>query len=238
MKKRALSIIATILGIILLPSCSAPRETIAEQAKLFPANVPDNICYLKTTRQVRFLGIKRTFNATGTIIDGQYIITAGHNVYDSRRTKLKEILVTYKSKNGTVESVTVPIDIIKLTRSDSHYNGAFSDDYAFIRLKDPIELNESIGLNPDVRLRSLEEVEVAGYPGGRLQYGKGAIKKPLPNDSTFYYDVDTAKGMSGGPVWGGENRDSLLGVHVSEGRARAADTHLIEEFEKWKASLE
>lgn len=44
--------------------------------------------------------------------------------------------------------------------------------------------------------------------------------------------------MSGGSVWTVYNGiNSLVGIHVSEGRARIVNNELINDFEHWRALL-
>jgi V8-like Glu-specific endopeptidase len=205
---------------------------------MFSNKVPSNICYLRTVRSIRIIGFRLGFNSAGTLIEGQYLVTAAHNLYDSWRTKLVSVQVSCKGSDGNVVTSIVNEDGIARTRKVSHYDRSFSSDYAFLRLEAPIPVTESVALNQSADIREIPRIEVAGYPGGQLKYGAGNIVQPIPNDSTVYYEVDTVKGMSGGPVWAAHrNVGSLVGVHVSEGRARVVNRELIDDFQNWKASL-
>ncbi len=221
-----------------LTACSTTTINTTSNEELFPEKVPGNICYLKTTRKSHLLGSKSSYNATGTIIDQNHIVTAAHNVYDSFWTDLVEVSVTYKSSNGAIVTTVIPLEVIEETRKVSHYDEKFPQDYAFLYFEEPAQVGNSISLNTSTPIDSIEGIKVAGYPGGKLTYGEGMVTKPIPGDSTFYYDVDTAKGMSGGPVWASvDGKDILVGVHVSEGRARVIDEALVEDFENWKQSI-
>lgn len=223
---------------IFTTSCSTIKQSPENRSALFPSHIPSNICYLNTVRSQNFIfGRKISFNATGTIIDGQYLITAGHNVYDSFWTKFVEVDVVYKSSSGKIVTTNISNEMIQKSLKISHYddNGhSYSYDYAFLKLTEPIDVTESIKLGAGKEINKINHIEVAGYPSGILKYGKGSVLKPIPKNHTFSYDIDTAKGMSGGPVWA---NDYLVGIHVSEGMARTVDGELINEFNKWKDKL-
>ena len=218
---------------MLLAGCASTPSSI--DVGLFPETVPSNICYLKTTRQIRFLGLKTSFNATGTLFRDRYLVTAGHNVYDSWRTRLIGVDVFCKGVRGAVVHSRLESDQIERNRLVSQYDETFNNDYAFLRLEETIDVVPSLSLPEAHILDSVETISVAGYPGGLLTQGSGLVVKPLPSDGTFYYEVDTAKGMSGGPVW--TEQEILVGVHVAEGRARLVDPAMITLFNQWIESF-
>ena len=242
MNQRRMNISASILIVIVLSSCTSIPINPGNVKELFPDTVPSNICYLRTVREARVIGVRRGFNATGTLIEGQYIITAGHNLYDSWRTRLVGVQVICKGENGEIVTTDITENQIKKTRKVDHYNQSFSSDYAFLKLKNPMHVRDSIHLNKAVDIDKIQKIEVAGYPGGKLQYGAGNLIRPIPINSTFYYEVDTAEGMSGGPVWAKQGDiQSLVGIHVSgkgrSGGARVVDNELIDDFDNWKKNL-
>ncbi|MET1257187.1 trypsin-like serine peptidase [Aliikangiella maris] len=239
MRKLILLLYCNAIAFLLLTSCTSVPIRIEEPQQMFTDAVPSNICYLRTVRSVRFLGFRLGFNSTGTLIEGQYLITAAHNLYDSWQTKLVSVQVSCMGSNGNVVTTVVGQSGIEKTRKVSHYNLDFSTDYAFLKLDVPVSVVDSVTFNGSVNISDIPTVEVAGYPGGQLKYGAGKIVQPIPNDSTFYYEIDTIKGMSGGPVWATfQNAEYLVGVHVSEGRARTVNKELINDFESWKASFQ
>lgn len=228
-----------IVAFMLLTSCASLPVSVGKPHEVFPDIVPSNICYLRTIRSIRIIGLRSGFNSTGTLIEGQYLVTAAHNLYDSWGTKLVSVQVSCKDINGNVVTSIIEKNGIDRTRKVIHYDRDYSTDYAFLKLDNPIPVPESITLNRAANLNKISAIEVAGYPGGKLKYGDGNVVQPIPNDSTFYYEVDTVKGMSGGPVWATyNNTGSLVGVHVSEGRARIVNDELINDFERWKAGLQ
>ncbi|MCO7222706.1 serine protease [Pleionea sp. CnH1-48] len=223
----------------LITSCGGQKTLVNRDfSGLFPDKVPTNICYLRTTRSVYLLlGSEQTFNATGTLFSGEYLITAGHNVYDSWRSKLVGVDVVCKSSDGSVVTSTITPKDIARTREVTRYDDsghAYAYDYAFIKLPAKIDVQESVILGSGKESLKVKNIKVAGYPGGELQYGQGSIKKNRTK-TNFSYKVDTAKGMSGGPVWAKYNGvEYLVGVHVSEGTARTVDEDLVEEFHAWR----
>ena len=224
-----------MLIVLFLTSCTSVHIDDNSVKEMFPSHIPSNICYLRTTRSLKILGFQRGYNSTGTLIQGQYLITAAHNLYDSPRSNLIKVQAVCKSNDGNIITSIVSRDEIKSTRKDNHYDRTFSTDYAFLKLNSPIPVSDSISLSKSISINNIKTIEVAGYPGRKLKYGQGDVIHPIQNDSTFYYDVDTAKGMSGGPVWAGE---TLIGIHVSSGqRARLVDEGLINDFENWKSNL-
>ena len=226
------------LIVLFLASCTSTSVPIeaSKSKEMFPSHVPSNICYLRTTRSLKVLGFRKSYNSTGTLLDGKYLITAAHNLYDSPRSNLSKVQVTCKGSNGTIITSVVSRNSIEKTRKDNHYKRTFTTDYAFLKLDSPIAVSDSISLNKSISINDIKTIEVAGYPNRKLKYGIGSIIQPVPNDSTFYYDVDTAKGMSGGPVW---VEGALIGIHVSSGqRAKLVDKALISDFENWKLNLQ
>lgn len=184
---------------------------------------------------MRFLGVRIGFNSTGTLLEGEYLLTAAHNLYDSWRTRLISVQVSCKGRDGNLETSIVMEDDIQRARKVGHYNKTYSTDYAFLKLDERLPVQESVSLNRALNVQDIHQIEVAGYPGGLLKYARGNLVRPVPGDATIYYQVDTAKGMSGGPVWAEyQGVESIVGVHVSEGRARLVDNELIDDFEQWK----
>ncbi len=238
MRKLVYSSLVSVLVSLLLASCASVPISVEGPAEMFPDKVPSNICYLRTVRSVRLIGIRTGFNSTGTLIEGQYLVTAAHNLYDSWRTKLVSVQVSCKASDGSVVTSVVDKSGIEKARKVGRYNRDFSTDYAFLKLNESLPVEESIRLNKSANISEIPAIKVAGYPGRVLKYGEGNVVRHIPDDSTFYYEVDTAKGMSGGPVWATyQGVDSLVGIHVSEGRARIVNSALIDDFENWKTAL-
>lgn len=220
--------------VLVLVSCASSPVSFSNRSDLFPDYVPTNICYLLTTRSARVIGIETTWHSAGTLFEGQYLVTAAHNLYDSWKSKPIRLAVTCKEKSGNIKTSIITKNDIRNTRKISHYDYSFSQDYAFIKLKDALDVEEEISISQDFELSAITEVEAAGYPRGELQYGKGTVIKPVQSDSTFTYTIDTAKGMSGGPVWAG---DKLIGIHGFPSGGRQIDSVLVKEYIEWKSQF-
>ncbi len=83
------------------------------------------------------------------------------------------------------------------------------------------------------------EIFAAGYAaetndGGILFHAKGTIKTVEPAE--FQYELDTEKGMSGGPVWTNVGSEHVvIGVHVKEGGAKRLAKDALADIAKWTA---
>ncbi len=227
---------------LLLPvfsACASVPIAVGPAHEIFPDTLPSNVCYLRTVRAIRLTGVRLGYNATGTLMAGQFLITAGHNLYDSWRTKLISVQVSCRGRDGAVVTSVVGAERLKQARKVDHYTRRFPTDYAFLRLDETIDVAESIQLSRHADIGNGTHIAVAGFPGGRLEYGTGPVTVPHIVDSTFRYAVETKKGMSGGAVWSTEHGVlSLLGVHVSNGRARMVDDGLVADFERWRNVLQ
>jgi V8-like Glu-specific endopeptidase len=219
-----------------LVSCvsSLSPVSFSDRSDLFPDYVPTNICYLLTTRSTRFIGFETTWHSAGTLLDGQYLLTAAHNLYDSWKSKPIRVAVTCKEKSGNIKTSIISQQGIENTKKIAHYDYSFSQDYAFIKLEYALDVAEEISISEDFDLSAINEIEVAGYPGGRLKYGKGTIIKPVKSKSTITYTIDTAKGMSGGPVWAG---DRLVGIHGFPSGGRQVNSALVKKYTEWKSQF-
>lgn len=215
----------------ILVSCSrTPVQPNVDD--MFPDYVPSNLCYLFVTRRLHVLGAKSTWHSAGTLIEGQYLVTAAHNLYTSTWSKPVNVKVTCKNSSGSIDTRYIDAAGIGSTLEVDHYDTTFSQDYAFIKVPASIDVLEEITLEAVPQLPEITDIEVAGYPGGKLKYGKGPLKKPIKPGLTFKYDVTTAKGMSGGPVWAST---TLVGIHGFPSGGRRVDPGLLKHYQDWKA---
>ena len=88
-------------------------------------------------------------------MDGRYLVTAGHNVYDSRWSRLVGMTVTCRSSEGGIVQSTLTRDDIERTREDGHYVRTFATDYAFLKLPEPLPVENDAVLNRDVPLEEI-----------------------------------------------------------------------------------
>jgi V8-like Glu-specific endopeptidase len=196
-------LLVTILILFVISSCATTPVAIKKvHQEMFPELIPSNVCYLRTVRTLRLIGYRTVWHSAGTLFEGQYLVTAAHNLYDSWRTKLLSAQVFCKDDNGKVVTSFVSREGLEKNRETSHYKRNYSTDYAFLKLIDPIDVSTSITLKRNIDIDSIDRIEIAGYPKSKLRYSSGVKNHSIKSDSTtFYYNIDTAKGMSGGPVW-------------------------------------
>ncbi len=165
---------------------------------------------------------------------------------------------------GRVERGAIPLDgvwtvaprfewSISTWLKPSASNRMIQHDYGFIDLGGSFPERTSYTLNSStgIELKVGDVVKVAGYPGdskkikgatgSRLFEGEGRVTAIGPN--LFTYNVATARGLSGAPVWiekGG--RKIVVGVHVGSdfdgekgAMARRVDGKLIRDWKSWKS---
>ena len=124
-------------------------------------------------------------------------------------------------------------------------------DYGFVDLGGEVKGRSSFELGASLSLKVGDVIKVAGYPeggarvhganGNRLFQASGKVTAVTAN--LFSYDVVTARGISGAPVWverGG--RRVLVGVHVRSdfggekgAMARRVDSALIRDWNRWRS---
>lgn len=124
-------------------------------------------------------------------------------------------------------------------------------DYGFLDAGlDPDDGGFELGLPDGMSLQVGEVVRVAGYPGEqsriegangtRLFQGQGRVTAVTRN--LFSYEVKTAKGLSGAPVWvERRGRNHVVGVHVGSdfaghrgAVARLVDDRLLRDWRDWR----
>lgn len=164
-----------------------------------------------------------TWIGTGWFVSPRTLITAGHCVY------IKNSSVP--GRDGWVRSIKVmagrngeslPFDVVTSTVFKSvpgwTESGDENFDYGAIIL--PVPLGETVGVfgtavYPDADLEQ-SVVNVSGYPGdkpsGTQWYDRRQIASV--NARKVYYDIDTAGGQSGAPVFRAEDDGTRIGVAV------------------------
>lgn len=163
------------------------------------------------------------FLGTGWLAGPSTVITAGHCVFDSVQMGgwARKITVT-PGLNGAQQ----PYPSIPATRfstvSEWHNDRDADFDYGAIFLPDPIgaELGYfGTASVPDAELANAR-VNVSGYPGDRGNgveqwFHQNRVLATAPR--RLYYDVDTAGGQSGAPVWLQPEDGSppvVIGIHA------------------------
>jgi V8-like Glu-specific endopeptidase len=201
------------------------------------------ICHLRITAANR-----RTFLGTGTFIGPRTIVTAGHCVYmHGQGGWAREIVVTpgrdddkvpfqkytgtsFRSVRGWVLSKSRNYDygaiILPRTAAVSSQIGAFG-----------------FGSFSDSELRSMR-LNTAGYPGdkpsGTMWFHGRKAKAVLPE--ILIYDIDTAGGQSGSPVWIrnlSTRKRHIVAIHTNGAASGNSATRItkpvFDNLKKWRS---
>jgi glutamyl endopeptidase len=142
------------------------------------------------------------------------LVTAGHNVFIPERSGWVRSIVVAPGRNGH----DFPYDEVTSTKfftvrgwsdaRDPNY------DYGAIVLPEPLGITLGFfGLHEPLNGELGRPVDVSGYADepGRQWFGSGQIRER--NDLRLYYDVSTAGGQSGAPVWF-NGAPSAIAVHA------------------------
>ncbi|MDA8976637.1 trypsin-like peptidase domain-containing protein [bacterium] len=257
-----------------------PQSEVGSEQKMSPAGAIDGVCFLKASRKYAAI-LDQTAISTGVLLDGRYVLTAGHNLFNASypwgRIEVIGILVGEPDvsevgpdyldalvSGGRVEQGMIPVDGVwtvapRFQWSPSTWlkpsasNRMIQHDYGFIDLgksfsgKTSFTLSVSAGMS----LKVGDVVRVAGYPGDskrikgatgeRLYRAEGRITAIKAN--LFRYNIITAKGVSGAPVWvERDGKKIVVGVHVGSdfggekgAVARTVDSALIRDWNRWKS---
>lgn len=158
------------------------------------------------------------YGGSGVLVGPHHILTAGHNVY-SPITKdwVKKVVVRpglNESSANFGEHSATKVYTFKEWIKDQ--NPSF--DMALITLGHSIGLETGwagLLVDNDETLKD-EAIHVTGYPGDKgfnqLWTMSHKVKKFEPE--RIYYEIDTNKGQSGGPIWVNKYGPFLVGVHT------------------------
>ena len=233
------------------PSRKAAQVELKKQVKVtepFAEPLFQSLCHLRIKR--RWGGFyKSEWTGSAVVYRGRYLLTAGHNTYQDN-SKIRSVDV----RCGSAYAKTAPIDetIEPWQALDAPgYDGAYELDFGVIRLNRPIAVAEPFDLATEP-VREGETIRFAGYPGG----DRGGWTLHEARDATVittkpslaYYNIETFKSNSGGPVWrevGG--RHELVAIHVKGermqphnwlGGGRIVDEDYHREIQKLIAELD
>jgi glutamyl endopeptidase len=177
------------------------------------------ICHLNITARngQRFIG-------TGWLIAPRTVITAGHCVYIHNAGGWVSEVEVSAGRNAAVR----PFGAIKSSRVSSSPEWVAArnrnHDYGCIILpKAPrstsgaLPFSFNYAARTDVQIRS-RALNLSGYPGdkgGITQWFHARMAKAVTPD-VITYDIDTAGGQSGSPVWHLENNvRTAVGIHTN-----------------------
>lgn len=230
-----------------IPAISAAELPLRQQIRVkLPSLDPafESICHVLITRRVAFF-FTRIYTGSAVLYRERYLLTAGHNVYQDR-SHIRQVEV--RCGVGDAETVAAGETIAgwQALDADGYRGKPFSRDFGVIRLDRPIAVSRPFALAP-VAVDVGAAIRFAGYPGGaevqcrqseaprargadsgqerngcRLFAADGVVTRVA--DGLAYYDIETFKSNSGGPVW----RDvggvpTLVAVHVTNSGGRIVD---------------
>jgi V8-like Glu-specific endopeptidase len=200
---------------------------------------PDNVHKSPFNAIVRFKTYRRfsrkPYISTGFFIGPNHILTAGHNFYSKWRKVVSSYASIAEHRGGRIAKIenfhhSKSAFVSPAFNSRRTWNSKNRDDYCLIKLEQEIA-NQSLFSLPKVNAPKIlkgTQVWVAGYPsikqhpsfnGKDMHWGTGEFLGYDDDGATFKYDVDTAGGNSGGPVFieGGAGEFVAIGIHVAFG---------------------
>ncbi len=206
-----------------------------------------SIARLETKRAT--FGYGKHFHGTGSVINKRFILTAAHNIYHKKfLSSFKHAYIALGYNNGQAIRTLEKRYRLNSTRVAHGFDyKIFSRDFGIIDLG--IELS-----SPHISFRLPEENEVkelvmegvnlqfAGYPGehhgGKTLKGASCNSLEYKYDGVFLtYQIDTATGNSGGPVWFEKDDEYIIvGVHVKESAAVAINTKILKDIKSWMSN--
>lgn len=157
---------------------------------------------------------------TGWLVGPRLLLTAGHCVYMSDHGGWVQQMEVIPGRQGD----TFPYQSCIATEFRSVHgwidDGKSEFDYGAILLPEANRYGDQLGwfgfqVRSDDDLNNLT-VNISGYPGDKPSGTQWYLSGPIKNvsDRNFTYDIDTAGGQSGAPVWVYQNDGSRLGVGV------------------------
>lgn len=180
-----------------------------------------------------------TWLGTGWFISSRTLITAGHCVYinksgvPGRDGWVKKIDVMTGRNGATLPYASASSTVFKSVAGWTQ-NGDENFDYAGIILPNPLGDTVGVfglGVYPDSDLQAAT-VNISGYPGdkpdGTQWYDSRTVAQV--NSRKVYYDIDTAGGQSGAPVFRIVNNQRIaVAVHAYGGATTNSGTRINDE---------
>jgi glutamyl endopeptidase len=159
---------------------------------------------------------------TGWFVGPRILMTAGHVVYMADQGGWVSSITVIPGRNGAAEPFgrVTTSQVMSVTGWSTDGNSDY--DYGAIVLPADQRLGDTVGwfgwqARSDGDLNG-QTVNISGYPGdkpsGTQWFHSNTIKSVTPNK--FQYDVDTAGGQSGSPVWMFIGTDRIaVGIHTN-----------------------
>lgn len=175
---------------------------------------------------------------TGWLVGPRILLTAGHVVYMDDHGGWAQQIEVIPGRNGDnfPFGSCIATDFRSVQGWTQNRDSAF--DYGVILLPADNRFGDQLGwfgyqVHTDDELSSYT-VNISGYPGdkptGTQWWMSGTVK--TVTDRNFVYDIDTAGGQSGAPVWlslEGDNGRYGIGVHTNGALSGNSATRIIQE---------
>jgi len=177
-----------------------------------------------------------TYTGTGTLIDGQHVLTAAHNLYGKDIGGWAKTVYFIPARNGderpygnvAASRLFITEDYFTLSPPDPNRiaDGGIEDytlytqDYAVVRLKEPLDLPiMGIVAASNTQLNG-SNARITGYPGDRPAGTMWTDRGPLakPDEHFLFYKINTWRGESGAGLFVDldlPDGKSIVGVHVA-----------------------
>lgn len=202
------------------------------------------ICHLYVKRSTPFSGSSN--NSTAFLYRERYLITAAHNVYSPAYNRARHIGISCGVTEADQDKPQQVVDYRNVRVASGYFWRRWSRDFAVVRLDRALTGNAGFALPADDVVAPDTPGRIAGFPGRsgdaggmtgqRLFAGAGTVRR---NGSFLSYDIETATGNSGGPVWTEATAGPVaLGVHIRPSGARFLDATTRREIDRMIVSLE
>jgi V8-like Glu-specific endopeptidase len=190
----------------------------------------------------------KLYLGTGSFLGPRTIVTAGHCVYIHGQGGWARKITVTPGRNGSSEpygkyEATSFRSVKGWTRDTSR-----NHDYGAIILPRSTAISQQIGSfgvahYPDQYLQN-RRLNTAGYPGDKpagTMWFHGRIAKAV-GERTLTYDIDTAGGQSGSPVWifdGTTGKRIVVGIHTNGSPSGNSATRItkpvFDNLQRWRS---
>ncbi|MBC1513697.1 trypsin-like serine peptidase [Listeria booriae] len=171
------------------------------------------------------------YMGTGTLVSGDTVLTAGHNLYDTKLKKWASAVIFQPGMNNfTAPKVIGSKKLYSMvgytTQNDSNY------DIGLVKLS--VSAGNTGYLSYKVpAANATYDAMISGYPGekqGSQYYHTG---KAMVGTQKIVYPIDTTAGQSGAPILNGK---TIIGVHTL-GSGVNEGVRITPTFNTWITSI-
>ncbi|HEY0014695.1 MAG TPA: trypsin-like serine protease [Longimicrobium sp.] len=250
----------------LLPSCAKvyqpngpvpAGESIPAIGEMIPVadtmRAPYHSMCRSSTVRTRVFFWRVGFVSSGALLDNNLLLTAGHNYASpsapwsvvSDRWVQCGVGFAGRTTDNPLWQLRSGFDRKRQVRNPPDYEyHVYGRDYALVSLTNHVPWSSAFEF-PDERSLQLvdgDTVWVAGYSAenpndGSILYHGRTIVRNVTTD-TFEYELNTERGVSGGPVWVvRDGKFILVGIHVAADTAARISPQTLANIRRWKTEL-